>query len=415
MLLFGLPNLLVLLQVSSEKSKCTITDLCRTTNTASNTNSNGEFTWEELGGTPLTFKQRCRLFRLRHGIELVDDAKKNINSAIRMKYTDEMKVLENASQLNLEEEYSLAKAAINQSASLAPKQLFLSSKSTNVTLDTKSKQIESHTIRGKKRIQPVLVSVEEDLMIDNNDTAVASSTVAGPTDATMAGSTVANGPIETPLPANPISTALQDAKRAASATQDLTNKYTMKEQQQHQRKTSSSTMPHSSGPPTATSSSYEFHNTPSLIPPSTNQTFSVTLSSERIMQRQHQKLMDAWSPSVGCLTDIASSSLVADCSSTTTSSPTTGKITKATLTVSSQGTVMWKDTVMGAKCTALAASSQRLAMGTFDGTIYLYATTIGFPSGFIVRSLPPLILGSFIVLPQLVDNHKLLVICANSE
>jgi hypothetical protein len=97
LLLFGLPNLLVLLQVSSEKSKCTITDLCRTTNTASNTNSNGEFTWEELGGTPLTFKQRCRLFRLRHGIELVDDAKKNINSAIRMKYTDEMKVLENAS------------------------------------------------------------------------------------------------------------------------------------------------------------------------------------------------------------------------------------------------------------------------------------------------------------------------------
>lgn len=417
------------IQVSSEKSKCTITDLSWTTTATNNSNSNGaillvsmldgyiaslQFTWEELGGTPLTFKQRCRLFRLRYGIELVDD-NNNINSAIRMKYTDETKLLENAFQLNLEEDYNLAQVATNQSASVAPKQLLLSStKSTNDTLDTKSKQIESRTTRGKKRIQPVLVSVEDDLMMDTNDT-VAVSSAAGPTDATTASSTAANGPVETPPLDNPISTALQDAKKAASAAQELTNKYATKEEQQHKRVTSSSTTPYASGPHTVSSSSYEFHNTPTLIPPCTNQTFSVTLSSERKTQNQHQKLMDTWSPAVGCLTDIPSSSLVADCSNTTVSSPTTGTITKATLTVSSQGTVIWKDTVIGAKCTALAASSQRLAMGTYDGTIYLYGTTVGFPSGFIVRSLPPLILGSSIALLQLVDNHKLLVICSNGD
>ena len=101
---------------ASEKSKCTITDLAWTITTSSSTGAillvsmldgyiaSFQFTWDEIGGPPLDFERKSRLFRLRYGIELLQTDNGDIR--IQSGGNDETKLLENAFQLTLEEDYS---------------------------------------------------------------------------------------------------------------------------------------------------------------------------------------------------------------------------------------------------------------------------------------------------------------------
>jgi len=71
----------------------------------------------------------------------------------------------------------------------------------------------------------------------------------------------------------------------------------------------------------------------------------------------------------------------------------------ATLTISRGGIRRWKDVIVRAKCTALAANDRLLVVGTADGCLYLYRTspTLGWTSGKAFRAHPPLVLGSPVV------------------
>lgn len=222
-------------------------------------------------------------------------------------------------------------------------------------------------------------------------------------------------------PEDPLTSALQNAKKVAAAAEDLSSKHSAaaigKVPNRQQVRSSTIASPHGSPaaaagtiPPSGNTHGGGKHDavmstsSSILIPPSTNVAFSVTLT-----KKKQQQCLEAWSSTTDSAT---STNFVADCTNTASSSG----IPNATLTVNRNGTVLWKDTVAGSRCTALAASSVRLVMGTYDGTIYLYGTSYssGFPSGFVFRSFPPIVLGSSITVLQLVKD-KLLVICANGD
>jgi hypothetical protein len=64
------------------------------------------------------------------------------------------------------------------------------------------------------------------------------------------------------------------------------------------------------------------------------------------------------------------------------------------------------DQLLGASCSAIAASKQLLAVGTSDGSVQLYGTspTMGWASGAAFRSHAPFVFGSPIVSVQLHDK-----------
>ena len=76
--------------------------------------------------------------------------------------------------------------------------------------------------------------------------------------------------------------------------------------------------------------------------------------------------------------------------------------------ISQGGTASWRDQILGTSCSALAASSAFLAVGTTDGSLYLFGTspTMGWSCGNAFRSHPPLIFGHAIVRLQLIDKDS---------
>jgi len=94
---------------------------------------------------------------------------------------------------------------------------------------------------------------------------------------------------------------------------------------------------------------------------------------------------------------------VAECNNVSIANPTSGRaqgqVPSINLTISQQGQVKYRDTILGATATALAATESMLAIGTFDGTIYLYGTspTIGWKSSLAFRCHAPIIAGGSVV------------------
>ena len=93
--------------------------------------------------------------------------------------------------------------------------------------------------------------------------------------------------------------------------------------------------------------------------------------------------------------------MVADCSNTSLSIPGRGQtqVPVINLTISKSGHVYYRDTIVGATTTAVCASESTLAIGTYDGTVYLYGTSpsTGWKSGLAFRCHAPLIMGGSVV------------------
>jgi len=90
-----------------------------------------------------------------------------------------------------------------------------------------------------------------------------------------------------------------------------------------------------------------------------------------------------------------------------------------TLSISCEGKVSWRDQVVGSRCTALAASSSCLIIGTFDGTIYIYGTSpsSGWSSQTAFRSHPPVVVNHSVVRLSIKktgnDSEEMLVVTAD--
>lgn len=76
-----------------------------------------------------------------------------------------------------------------------------------------------------------------------------------------------------------------------------------------------------------------------------------------------------------------------------------GAIMICTLGISCGNKVTWRDQILGSHCTALSGSTTVLAVGTLDGSIYLYGTPAysGWKSGIGFRSHPPFVMTGPIV------------------
>jgi len=70
----------------------------------------------------------------------------------------------------------------------------------------------------------------------------------------------------------------------------------------------------------------------------------------------------------------------------------------AVLIISELGNILWQETLVYARITTLASSESFLALGSMDGSVYLYGTSPcqHFSSGKIIRASPPLVLKSAI-------------------
>ena len=123
--------------------------------------------------------------------------------------------------------------------------------------------------------------------------------------------------------------------------------------------------------------------------------------------------------------------LVADCSNVSIASSTSGRgqgqVPSINLTISQQGQVKYRETILGATATALASTESMLAIGTFDGSIYLYGTspTIGWKSALAFRCHAPIIVGGSVVRMNLHETSstdsssqgavEMLVVTANGD
>jgi protein HIRA/HIR1 len=90
------------------------------------------------------------------------------------------------------------------------------------------------------------------------------------------------------------------------------------------------------------------------------------------------------------------------------------------LSVSRNGRATWKDDIVGTSCTAMAAGKSILVVGTTDGTLYLYGNspTLGWKCSTAFRSHPPLVFGQPIVALELYDSDvsvRLVVVSADGN
>jgi protein HIRA/HIR1 len=434
----------------SDANRCTITDIAwafrfpaaATTNTSTNQEpAEGmillvsmldghiaaiSFTWEELGGKPLSFNKKRRLFRLRYGIDLGNDVSNLMMSGRTLVGSTGPKFIESALQLTMEEDMAAKTTSmIDQQAALttvssspsrqrpagASKQVTMSA--TQSAEDTRSKQVESRK-KGKKRIRPVLVRVDDDL-----EESAAGSSAPG---TTMSLSQPAAGQDKAAaiggVPQDPLEKALEVADKTSASAEELTSKKRKRATASPEGQEKSmpgggsnsgaqgtsivstpSAPPHPNQPPFGLLS-YQAHNTAMIIPPSTSNVFTTNLHTTT-RKRKGILLQDPMATkssqsdaTTSLLSSTSSLDILAEC--TNSAAATSNSPSIATLVIGRDGKDLWKDAILG-RCTALAASSnQYLALGTHDGTLYMFGTspTIGFQSGIAFRSLPPLIFGS---------------------
>lgn len=318
---------------------------------------------EEIG-TLLTKEQEHALFRHKYGIDL---SAVESSGRLRKRLVDDTsgpKLIENVLQLQMEEhdeemgdgnEVSVDKKKDSSGDRLQPSQ---QQAMVNTITSIRKKQVESMSkTTGKKRIQPVLISADGGVHGSNTTTDVHMN---GVEQSTASGSQGNQN--------MPIHTETESAENVAAKT------------------------------------SYQNHialtgnlgiavQTPSLsLPIASQKTYSVDLFVPNV------------SPSTGNATfDHVSNDkrkVVASCTNNVKSRAGTASSTSyTTITISAGDKVTWRDHLLGAKCTAIDACALLMALGTYDGSIYLFSTSpsLGWKSGLAFRSHPPIVMGGSVV------------------
>mmetsp|Transcript_14596 Transcript_14596/g.26481 ORF Transcript_14596/g.26481 Transcript_14596/m.26481 type:complete len:658 (+) Transcript_14596:2-1975(+) len=276
--------------------------------------------------------------------------------------------------------------------------------SSSVAGNIKDKQIVESTKNGKKRIRPVLMNA-------NNNAAVGDGVVTNNiSDEDHRGAEKETGgkkkrrkknKKQQPQPSDSLKGALDAASQAALVAEGVST------QAMHRDdggggggvlgSGNAAETKGNNARPLAQATPMESHFTtgPALrIPYSTNKIFSVDLLTKSTTATLSSSALD---------NENGNTKIVADCTNSTTAASGTSSSSSswpcATLTISRNGIRQWKDILLKAKCTALAANRQLLVVGTSDGCLYLYQTspTLGWMSGKAFRAFPPFVLGSPVV------------------
>ena len=428
------------------ESRCTVTDLSWALMPSSTTSASGgsvkksdmvllislldghvaalRFGMPDELGSILPEAQKSKVFRLKYGINLRESL---ASGRMVDAGANKPRLIENALQLTLEEDCmggagssSDEDEAANERAAALRRQI-----------DDRAAASETGT-SAKKRSKPVLMSASSGVRTSEEE-----GDIAGESD----GQPSKKKKKKQKDGESSINSALSSAARAAETAENLSKKSSSNNAAGEEKKDDASQSTSGNGG----NSSLGRHPHPPqdhqinrgdraagrqaalgpVMSVPTQRVFSVDLP---LLQKESDDLL-----SLGETNEESSSTapLVADCSNVSIASSTFGRsqgqVPSINLTISQQGQVKYRETILGATATALAATESMLAVGTFDGTIYLFGTspTIGWKSALAFRCHAPIIVGGSVVRMNLHETSstdsslqglvEMLVVTANGD
>lgn len=346
-------------------------------------------------GSILNTEKRNKIFRLKYGIELG-----NIGSGRRL--VDDKsgpKLIENILQYEMEESDGHDDEDVDNNSFPHSDTQAHDTPMESVSNLNSSRQIESVSKSGKKRIQPVLLNQNDKDVATNSAQASVHNRKSKPGNVK---SKLGNKEGE-----SSVSSALKLAEEAAAIAEGVSgrnanqgNVYSQTLSINEQGTSNSSVKPALYLAP-----GVDQYTIRTVVPPKRNQsTFSIELQS-------------SWTPSSmfldsqSSLSSSTKATVIAKCINSVQSPPGfDSRVPFVTLSISRNADMTWKDHIIGSHCTSLAGCSSLLAVGTFDGTVYLYGTspTTGWDSGIGFRSHAPIVMNSSIVhlhLQEKKDKH----------
>ena len=337
-------------------------------------------------GPVLSDSQQNRVFQLRYGLDFGDDVGLG-RRRLFVGNNSGPKLLENALQITLEgqengddDDEVMGNASSDDDVPLSQ----LKSPRT-----IQSEQSETQGKGGKKRIRPVLMNVESDRKGKRNKS-------------TMNGD---NGKKEKKKKRGDLTKdALDYAANAASAAEGISAMAPKRPSQQGQEPSEDGSGHAEQAPG---SRHHEQHHRQAVTP------FVSQIGAPQIPHSTCRIHSTELPISPSSLTDMSGDNgctvkITADCNNTTrTPKGSSGQsMSCATLSISRGGKALWRDEITGTTCSAIAGTQSMLAVGTADGSVYLYGTSpgLGWAAVMAVRSHPPLIFGQAIVSLQLRED-----------
>lgn len=320
-----------------------------------------KFNTEEEIGHLLSEDKKNRIFRLKYGIDLTS---LNGMGMSRKRLVDDSsgpKLIENVIQFELEdngEDMNEANDAFgektteNGSTNVGP-QL----QPINTTLNVRRK--EKTTADGKKRIQPVLMSAGTNKVQNHSSTSV----------------------LEQRMNGSPGKRKIDSGENFGSMAQPDIG---MKRVDIGVSKTV-----------------YETDHIPPVMLPLQEGIGAGFLSaSNRKVYTADLICIDSSNVQAGDITDGQTNKMIVSCMNSIQNPPGShSPVSCATISISRGSKVSWRDHLMGANCTALDACSSFIALGSYDGSIYLFSSSqsLGWSSGMAFRSHAPIVMNGSII------------------
>lgn len=375
------------------------------------------FSIPEEVGPLLAEKDQARLFKFRYGIDL-DDTGDMSRRALFVGGSSGPKFIENALQMSLENGIDEDNSdnddgnASNEENTNTNANTAMNGTTDSIQVSTNSASVrllqQETQSKGKKRIRPVLMSADDD---QQGQQKRATADINGEASSKTNGNKDKN--------TDPLKNAADLVEKAKSATDGMI---------QLKRDVPSA----GSGLASRVESTAPAHQPPTIGQRQVK--LSTTVAANAPLQHSTSKLLSAELPlvadaSIESIPKDSKKKFLVNCTNSFRI-PLGSKGTSlpcVDVKVSHEGTVSWKDQLVGTACSALAASAQMLAIGTADGSVQLYGTspTLGWSCGTAFRSHPLLVLGHPIVSlqiherkaapPKKVDILDLLIVTADGN
>jgi protein HIRA/HIR1 len=312
-------------------------------------------------GRLLSKSEQSKVFQLRYGIDTDDDGR------LFVERNTGSNLVENPLQMTLEDKYDDDDDGNNNHFPDDDQ-----NKGGPVPLPSetiKARQKETN-VQGKKRVQPILMSVS----------------AAAPDKRVRIEDTREKEAQQKQKSQDPIQNALAAAEKASST---VSSSNAQKGKQGDTQTPVQVPKSPSEGHAKAVSSSVE-HTVPA---------FTSTLSSVPAIPYSTERVHTAELPllQASLFTDDSPVCYTVECKNSmrVPTGSIGAPVSCIDIIIKSGGKTTWKDQIVGTSCCAVAASPHFFVVGTCDGTVQLYSTsdTLGWACGFAFRSHPPMVVG----------------------
>lgn len=361
------------------------------------------FDTEKEVGPILSTEKKNTVFRLKYGIELSSLTGPGSTKRRLVDDSSGPKLIENVLQFEMEEKdeemEEVEKGKSDEKKDSSGEVPQAAEPRVNTIIDVRKKQVESRSkSTGKKRIQPVLMSVN-------------GGQVPSTSSQPVSGTSPKNIGEKNDTPTN----ALHSIERAAALAEGVSASAKLSHQSVNMNGNVTAAPPQSVGIQQQQQHQQQ-HGQRHQVLDNVGVMMQMAATSLPIA---NQKIycVDLFTPQEASVLDSenfsaasnAKHKIVASCSNSIQSLPGgIGTTSCATISISSGSNITWRDHLVGAHCTCIDACSSLLALGSYDGTVYLYSTSpsLGWKSGLAFRSHPPFVMDGSIVRLSLKEGDK---------